>query len=214
MLTGVGKFKFCLHFCRAAPSAAQAHAHVGCRAAPSPATQANHNKTIHFRYVDAEPSWAKHLEGEMTRGRHVITFRARSPMSASAPSASCQMIIHVKDMEAPRVQQCPRSFTEMLAPGQSVKKITWTEPVFSDNVKIQHVMASFLPGHFFSAGSHNILYQASDADGNRAKCGFTITVLANHGGQVYHQQPSTSHTLSQPQQNSRNTFNHIGKVQL
>ena len=188
--------------------------HVACRAAPSPATRANHNKTIHFRYVDAEPSWAKHLEGEMTRGRHVITFRARSPMSASAPSASCQMIIHVKDMEAPRVQQCPRSFTEMLAPGQSVKKITWTEPVFSDNVKIQHVMASFLPGHFFSAGSHNILYQASDADGNRAKCGFTITVLANHGGQVYHQQPSTSHTLSQPQQNSRNTFNHIGKVQL
>merc|ERR1719232_2507548 len=165
-----------------------------------------------FRYVDAEPSWAKQLEGEMTRGRHVITFRARSPMASV--SATCQMIIHVKDMEAPRVQKCPRSFTEMLAPGQSVKKITWTEPVFSDNVKIQHVMASFLPGHFFSAGSHNILYQASDADGNRAKCGFTITVLANHGGQVYHQQPSTSHTLSQPQQNNRNTFNHIGIVQL
>ena len=30
-----------------------------------------------LRYVDAEPSWAKQLEGEMTRGRHVITFRAR-----------------------------------------------------------------------------------------------------------------------------------------
>ena len=40
-------------------------------------------------------------------------------------------------------------------------------------------MASFLPGHYFSAGKHNILYQATDADGNRAKCGFTITVLRN-----------------------------------
>ena len=113
----------------------------------------------------------------MTRGRHVITFRAKSPMSSV--SASCQMIIHVKDMEPPRVQQCPQSFTEMLAPGQSVKRITWTEPAFSDNVKIQHVMASFLPSHYFSAGKHNILYTATDADGNRAKCGFTITVLPN-----------------------------------
>jgi len=107
----------------------------------------------------------------------VITFRARSPMAAV--SATCQMIIHVKDMEAPRVEQCPRSFTEMLAPGQSTKRITWTEPVFNDNVKIQHVMASFLPGHYFSAGKHNILYTATDADGNRGKCGFTITVLEN-----------------------------------
>ena len=81
-----------------------------------------------------------------------------------------------------RVKQCPRSFSEMLSPGQSTKRITWTEPVFSDNVKIQHVMASFLPGHYFSAGKHNILYQATDADGNRAKCGFTITVLRNDGG--------------------------------
>ena len=94
-------------------------------------------------------------------GRHVITFRARSPMSSV--SATCQIIIHVKDMEPPRVQQCPQSFTEMLAPGQSTKRITWTEPVFSDNVKIQHVMASFLPGHHFSAGKHNILYTATDA---------------------------------------------------
>lgn len=97
----------------------------------------------------------------------------------SQASNSCQMIIHVKDMEAPRVEQCPRSFTEMLAPAQSTKKIHWTEPVFSDNVKIQHVMASFLPGHHFSAGKHNIVYTATDADGNSAKCAFTITVLAN-----------------------------------
>ena len=46
------------------------------------------------RYVDAEPSWAKQLEGEMTRGRRVITFRARSLMAAV--STTCQMIIHVK----------------------------------------------------------------------------------------------------------------------
>ena len=206
---------------------------------------------LKFRYVDAEPRWAKQLEGEMTRGRHVITFRARSPMSSV--SASCQIIIHVKDMEPPRVQQCPQSFTEMLAPGQSVKRIIWTEPVFSDNVKIQHVMASFLPSHYFSAGKHNILYTATDVDGNRynirhifvkikfefvftiffpiyctyyqliclflynrAKCGFTITVLPNTGsssnGSIrhhHHQKNNHSnnsdHLLPSPVSNAANS---------
>ena len=67
-------------------------------------------------------------------------------------------------------------------------------------VGIQHVMASFLPGHYFPQGRHHVLYQvdsskqnvfslfgvfllfqwfcsqAADGDGNRARCGFTITV--------------------------------------
>ena len=38
-----------------------------------------------------------------------------------------------------------------------------------DNVAIQHVMASYLPGHYFPEGRHHVLYQATDADGNRAR---------------------------------------------
>ncbi len=41
--------------------------------------------------------------------------------------------------------------------------------------------ATFLPGHSFPAGQHNVLYQATDDDGNKAKCGFTITVERNDG---------------------------------
>ena len=88
------------------------------------------------RYVDAEPNWAKQLEGEMTRGKHVITFRARSPVSSQ--TSSCQMIVHVRDTEPPRVRQCPKSFVEYLSPGQLLKRVTWKEPIFHDNVKIQH----------------------------------------------------------------------------
>jgi hypothetical protein len=42
-------------------------------------------------------------------------------------------------------------------------------------------MASYLPGHYFSLGQHNVLYQATDADGNKAKCGFTINVVPANG---------------------------------
>ena len=61
--------------------------------------------------------------------------------------------------------------------------------VLQDNVQIQHVMASFLPGHQFTAGRHHVLYTATDADGNKARCGFTITIKQrsqNQGGHTYY----------------------------
>ena len=86
------------------------------------------------------------------------------------------MMVHVKDVEPPRAKQCPTSFvTYMGSPSDTQKSVQWSEPVFEDNVKIKHVTANFLPGHSFRAGKHNVLYTATDLDGNKAKCGFTIT---------------------------------------
>ena len=110
----------------------------------------------------------------MVLGKHRLTFLAVSPVSNQ--TASCQLNIHIKDTEPPRVISCPHSKVETLSRGQMLKKISWTEPVFRDNVAIQHVMASFLPGHYFPEGRHHVLYQAADGDGNRARCGFTLTV--------------------------------------
>lgn len=110
----------------------------------------------------------------MTLGRKRVTFRASSPVTNQ--SATCSFNIHIKDNEPPRVARCPGSFSERLAPGQKLVKISWEEPEFRDNVGIQHVMASFLPGHYFPQGRHHVLYQAADGDGNRARCGFTITI--------------------------------------
>ena len=52
----------------------------------------------------------------------------------------------------------------------------WDEPIFADNVKITHVMASKMPGQLLTEGKHDVLYQASDEDGNQARCVFNITV--------------------------------------
>ena len=92
-----------------------------------------------LRYVEAVPSWAKQLEGEMTRGKHVITFRAKSPMgmmhhhSRNAngnggqqmpnTDATCQMIVHVKDVEPPRSRNCPASFSTYLTSGDGADKV-------------------------------------------------------------------------------------------
>ncbi|XP_023338014.1 uncharacterized protein LOC111708775 [Eurytemora carolleeae] len=107
------------------------------------------------------------------------------------------MVIHVKDTEPPRVVSCPHSFVDHLERGQKIKRITWEEPVFKDNVAIQHVMASYLPGHYFSEGRHHVLYQAADGDGNRARCGFTITL----------KQREISHYHKTPKPSSRKFYN-------
>lgn len=44
------------------------------------------------------------------------------------------------------VYNCPNDFDVYLDEGQIEKQIYWDEPIFADNVKIAHVMASKLPG--------------------------------------------------------------------
>ena len=40
-------------------------------------------------------------------------------------------------------------------------------------------MASKLPGYPLKQGRHDVLYQAADSDGNKARCVFTVTVWDN-----------------------------------
>ena len=132
----------------------------------------------------------------MMLGKHSLTFTAISPVSNQ--TASCKMSIHIKDTEPPRVISCPHSRVENLGRGQMLKRITWTEPVFRDNVAIQQVMASFLPGHYFTEGRHHVLYQAADGDGNRARCGFTITVKRERYQATHRGRPPPLVTTQRP----------------
>ena len=59
----------------------------------------------------------------------------------------------------------------------TLQQVFWEEPIFADNVKITHVMASKLPGYPLKQGRHDVLYQAADEDGNKARCVFTVHVL-------------------------------------
>lgn len=81
------------------------------------------------------------------------------------------------DNEPPRVRECPESFSTRLGHGQSAKAIQWTEPQFTDNIKISVLKKSHEPGTILSTGEHLINYEAKDASDNKARCSFTITIL-------------------------------------
>ena len=84
-------------------------------------------------------------------------------------------------------------FSPLIATVQSSQKVYWSEPTFQDNVKIEQIEASALPGGDLSLGKHVIVYQVSreeeetliewtdpqakDGAGNSEKCVFAITIV-------------------------------------
>ena len=68
---------------------------------------------------------------------------------------------------------CPSDIYEI---SDVPKAMTWTEPTFSDNVKVTKVEQTFNSGDKFPIGPTKVKYDASDAAGNRISCEFTVTL--------------------------------------
>ncbi|XP_076181399.1 uncharacterized protein LOC143153765 [Ptiloglossa arizonensis] len=124
-----------------------------------------------FRYVRSKPSWGTRLEANLTPGVHEITFFARHPVSKK--QASCVLRIIVKGGEAPKVKDCPN---DIEVTGRNGSAITWTEPIFTDNVKVTRIRSNESPGRRFDVGGHRIEYEASDDAGWSSKCVFTVVL--------------------------------------
>ncbi|XP_017877093.1 uncharacterized protein LOC108623229 isoform X2 [Ceratina calcarata] len=124
-----------------------------------------------FRYVRSKPSWGTRLEANLSPGIHEITFFARHPVSKK--QASCVLRIIVKGGEAPKVKDCPNDIEVV---GRNGTAITWTEPIFTDNVKVTRIKSNESPGRHFDIGGHRVEYEASDEAGWSSKCVFTVVL--------------------------------------
>ncbi|XP_029163195.1 uncharacterized protein LOC114934665 isoform X1 [Nylanderia fulva] len=124
-----------------------------------------------FRYVRSKPSWGTRLEASLKPGMHEITFFARHPVSKK--QSSCALRIIVKGGEAPKVKDCPGDIEVV---GGNGTAITWTEPTFTDNVKVTRISNNESPGRRFDVGGHRIEYEASDDAGWSSKCVFTVVL--------------------------------------
>ncbi|XP_025154721.1 uncharacterized protein LOC105183043 isoform X2 [Harpegnathos saltator] len=124
-----------------------------------------------FRYVRSKPTWGTRLEASLKPGVHEITFFARHPVSKK--QASCVLRIIVKGGEAPKVKDCPNDIEVV---GKNGTAITWTEPTFTDNVKVTRVINNESPGRRFDVGGHRIEYEVGDEAGWSSKCVFTVVL--------------------------------------
>lgn len=77
------------------------------------------------------------------------------------------------DKEPPKIANCPQDIYET---ADNAKEVTWVEPTYSDNVKVESVDKTFNSGDTFQLGSTNVKYEAFDAAGNSATCQFVVTL--------------------------------------
>nr|XP_022919679.1 sushi, von Willebrand factor type A, EGF and pentraxin domain-containing protein 1 isoform X1 [Onthophagus taurus] len=82
------------------------------------------------------------------------------------------------DKIPPRVEYCPGDLWVIARNGSAI--VSWDEPHFSDNVKIEKIQESngHRPGQTLLWGVYQIAYVAYDAVGNTATCTFKISVLS------------------------------------
>lgn len=58
--------------------------------------------------------------------------------------------------------------------------VTWDEPIFADNVRVEKVInkGGLKPGQALQWGTYDVAYVAYDEAGNTAQCDFKIYVLS------------------------------------
>jgi hypothetical protein len=110
-------------------------------------------------------------------GNTIVTYTAKD---AKNNTSTCSFTINVAatnpcagDVTLPTIT-CPANVA-VNATGNTATA-TWTAPTATDNCGIPSVNATHTPGQMFQVGVTNVTYAASDANGNRKTCTFTVSV--------------------------------------
>jgi uncharacterized repeat protein (TIGR01451 family) len=90
-------------------------------------------------------------------------------------TASCSFTVTVNDADAP-VIRCPNNITMELSPAQTSAVVNYPPPTATDN--LPGVVATCAPpsGSTFPLGVSTVVCVAIDVTGNRATCGFSISL--------------------------------------
>ncbi len=105
-----------------------------------------------------------------------VTTEVWEVADAAGNVASCSFTVTVTDAEAPVITGCPADITVANDPGLCTAAVSWTAPAASDNCPGVTLAGDHAPGEDFPVGVTTVTYSASDASGNTAVCGFTVTV--------------------------------------
>ncbi len=106
------------------------------------------------------------------RGTSTVDCVARDESINETP---CFFTVTVNDSDAPTIR-CPANIVTQAPSGQNSAVVNYPPPVVTDN--LPGATASCVPasGSSFPLGTTTVTCTATDTSGNRAMCGFTITV--------------------------------------
>lgn len=113
---------------------------------------------------------------EFMVGNTIVSYLAAD---ASGNQMTCNFTITVTDNINPTINDCPVDVEVEAMGGDCSATATWIEPTVSDNCPDVTISANHDSGDTFGLGENEVIYTATDANGNQATCSFTVTVTDN-----------------------------------
>ena len=110
---------------------------------------------------------------EFMVGNTVVTYLAAD---ASGNQMTCSFNVTVTDNINPTINNCPMDVAVVATGGDCFAVATWVEPTVSDNCPDATISSNNDSGDTFGLGENEVIYIASDVNGNQATCSFTVTV--------------------------------------
>jgi len=107
-------------------------------------------------------------------GLNVVNWKVTD---AGGNTTACSFSITVNDLQNPSIV-CPATISRNTDPGQCSTVVTYANPTFSDNCSQAALTrtSGLASGAAFPKGITMVNWKATDAAGNTAICGFTVTV--------------------------------------
>ncbi|XP_003729283.2 uncharacterized protein LOC100889999 [Strongylocentrotus purpuratus] len=102
-----------------------------------------------------------------------VTYWAIDP---SGNRGECRFNVIVEDRENPTLHQCPSNMVVNANPKETLRSISWTEPVARDNADVARVTSTHRNGSLFPLGTTHVRYTAEDYSGNTGTCSFFVTL--------------------------------------
>jgi hypothetical protein len=105
-----------------------------------------------------------------------------TPTPFSTPASTLEQweglrAVSTLDLQPPLLIGCPHNFTVYVESQLDNAFVEWTAPEATDNVAIEYVYASHLPGYYSISESPLVVsYIASDTSDNTAECQFHVTI--------------------------------------
>ncbi len=120
---------------------------------------------------------SSHNSGELfTVGTTLVIYTA---IDEAGNETTCSFNVVVADKTLPIFENCPSD--RLLTTNENCEAAaTWVVPTVTDNCTDELIpKANFEPGDFFPVGITEVIYTATDANGNSSECSFTVQVTDN-----------------------------------
>ncbi|XP_071943766.1 uncharacterized protein [Antedon mediterranea] len=113
-------------------------------------------------------------------GNTTVYYYAEDPYENSV---DCSFIVTINDFQIPIFDPCPSDIEVNTDPTLPYAVVNWTISVY-DNVGVTTLENNHNPLDQFSITLTEVIYVATDTDGNQAECKFNITVTDNENPNI------------------------------